>query len=339
MTEATEHEFTSLSDAGQFRRMRRLAENALAEHWNVHDASLRPLRHGENTTFRVDRANGERLVLRIHRHGYQADSAIRSELEWLTALGRDTDLIVPQPRPTAGGDPLGTASHHLVPHPRVCTLLTWTPGRFLDVRLTGSKLRLVGQLLAELHNHAERFISPSNGFDRPRWDRVGLLHNEAFWGSPFDAPLTDVECDQLAEALPLLDSRLRQLDATSNSRGLVHADLHQANYLFHGSRVNAIDFDDCGFSYWLYDLAVTLIPLQGRPNYVDLERALLDGYRNRREIAAEQWSYLQDLLVVRCVLVMAWTALRGTESANIASALEATTRHSALLVREWLTSQ
>lgn len=335
MSEMTDDEFIALSPGGQFRRMRHLAVDALEEHWDLGGASLTPLRHGENTTFRVDDNGGARFVLRIHRHGYQGDASIRSELAWLTALGTDTDLTVPQPQPTRGGEPLGETSHHLVPQPRLCTLLSWMPGRFLDARLTGHKLRLVGQLLADLHDHAERF-TPDRSFQRPRWDRIGLLHNEAFWGSPFDAPLDRAQSARFGQALALLDERLQELDATSNSRGLVHADLHQANYLFHRSSVYPIDFDDCGFGYWLYDLAVTLIPLQERPDYPDLERALLDGYRQRRQLSAEQWHYLADLLVIRCVLVMAWTARRGKENPNIGQYLAATTHHAARLVDEWL---
>jgi Ser/Thr protein kinase RdoA (MazF antagonist) len=40
--------------------------------------------------------------------------------------------------------------------------------------------------------------------------------------------------------------------------GLIHADLHLDNALFWRDDVRIIDFDDCGFGYWLYDIAVSL---------------------------------------------------------------------------------
>jgi len=40
--------------------------------------------------------------------------------------------------------------------------------------------------------------------------------------------------------------------------GLIHADLHLGNALFWSDEVRVIDFDDCGFGYWLYDIAFAL---------------------------------------------------------------------------------
>jgi Ser/Thr protein kinase RdoA (MazF antagonist) len=60
--------------------------------------------------------------------------------------------------------------------------------------------------------------------------------------------------------------------------GLIHADLHQENYLFHGKQVRAIDFDDCGYGPFVYDLAVTLSELEHRADYPTLRAALLAGY-------------------------------------------------------------
>ena len=44
--------------------------------------------------------------------------------------------------------------------------------------------------------------------------------------------------------------------------GLIHADLHYENFLFHDGVARAIDFDDCGWGFYLYDVAVTLWELE-----------------------------------------------------------------------------
>src|SRR5262245_25988595 len=94
--------FEALTYAGQVRRLRRLAERALGA-YGLGGARLAALTNSENMTFRVDAPDGERYVLRIHRPNRKSVAAIRSELLWLAALRRDTDLIVPDPVPSADG--------------------------------------------------------------------------------------------------------------------------------------------------------------------------------------------------------------------------------------------
>lgn len=49
--------------------------------------------------------------------------------------------------------------------------------------------------------------------------------------------------------------------------GLIHADLHLDNALFLPGGGRLIDFDDCGFGYRLYDIAVGLWELRHRDDY------------------------------------------------------------------------
>jgi Ser/Thr protein kinase RdoA (MazF antagonist) len=81
----TRKSFETLTHAGQLRRLRRLALAALAA-YDIPEPRLTALMHGDNTTFRVDLATGERYVLRIHRSAGKTPEVVRSELAWLAAL-------------------------------------------------------------------------------------------------------------------------------------------------------------------------------------------------------------------------------------------------------------
>ena len=163
--------FEDLTYRGQLRRLRQLALEALAS-YDLGDFTLRPIQHRENATFLV-RAGGCRYVLRVSRPGCKTQSAIRSELEWMDAIARDTDLVVRAPVVNREGQLLTVASTPGVPEPRVCALFRWVKGRFVSQHdLTGRHLVMVGRLMGRLHDHAAGFV-PSSGFTRIGLGRRG----------------------------------------------------------------------------------------------------------------------------------------------------------------------
>ncbi len=62
--------------------------------------------------------------------------------------------------------------------------------------------------------------------------------------------------------------------------GLVHADIRLANLLVDGEHVRVIDFDDCGFSWFMYDFATTVSFIEDHPR-----RARAEGTRGWRATA------------------------------------------------------
>jgi Ser/Thr protein kinase RdoA (MazF antagonist) len=52
--------------------------------------------------------------------------------------------------------------------------------------------------------------------------------------------------------------------------GLIHADLRLANLMVDDQGLTAIDFDDCGFGWWVYDLASALSFIETDPRLPEL---------------------------------------------------------------------
>jgi Ser/Thr protein kinase RdoA (MazF antagonist) len=70
--------------------------------------------------------------------------------------------------------------------------------------------------------------------------------------------------------------------------------------------VRAIDFDDCGWGHYTYDLAVTLSELRWRPDSAALRAGLLRGYRAVRPLSTGYERYLETFQGLRMLLLVLW---------------------------------
>lgn len=300
--------YEALTGAGQVRRLRRVAHDALAAR-GVAVRRLVHLFHGENTTFRAETEVG-RLVVRIHRRAYQTPETIDSELAWLHALS-DADIPVPAPMPTPDGRLRQTLDGIGLDGPREVVVFRWLSGRFFKVP-TAHWFRATGALAARLHAHARAWTRPP-GFARGAWDVDGLVGDAASWGAPLEGvPLVPDERQRADQALERVRETLATLPRDPTHFGLVHADLHRGNVLLTGGEARAIDFDDCGDSWWVYDTAVTLAPSPASPNVEPPLRAWLDGYDTIGEpFPRDQLRALPALLAARRMGIASWLVSRS----------------------------
>ncbi len=317
--------FEALTRRGRLRRYRQMAYAALEE-YGLADARLTFIRHSGNVVFRAvaphldhvpacsERYLSNHFALRMHQPDYQTDAAIQSELEWLAALRRDTDLAVPEPVRTLASDLSVEVRIPGVPKPRRCSLLRWMKGRMLTKGLRYRHLRAVGRLMAGLHEHATVW-QPPVGFSRPRYDWDGLFGDNDF---------IKVRSSQIRSRIPrayheafeCLTDRVRQvmevLGEGPDVFGLIHADISLGdNVLFEGGEARVIDFDDCAYGYWVFDIGVALSSLSGETVSPELRGALLDGYSEIRSVPEEQWVYLDLFVAAWYAFEMAWAAAGG----------------------------
>jgi len=297
-----------------------LAEGAL-EAYGVEDAALSHICHAENTTFRVDRRvpgiqeAGEpyvpgRYLLRLHRPGYQTAETIGSELEWMAAIRRDRGLAVPDPVPNLEGGLLSVVEVPGVPEPRVCSLLKWLDGRFHERKPRERHMEALGDLMAELHDHADRWKPPPS-FERARWDWNGLFMEPGPTREDY-RPVWDGLPDRIRGLYEdVAESTRHAMDALGEGPevfGLVHADMHLGNVLFKDGTARAIDFDDCGPAHRIYDIAVVLQDYRRHDDWQALKDSLLASYTTRRPLSDAEIGHLEMFMNGRCVSVMLWAA-------------------------------
>jgi Ser/Thr protein kinase RdoA (MazF antagonist) len=277
--------------------------------WTLSPAtSISLLNVSENATFALSDPRGRELVLRLHRIGYSSLEEIRSELAWMEALRRDGVIQTAPPVPGADGDAVQLLESRAGAAARFAVAFERLPGQEPDSRDAVRWFERLGELTARMHGHAKSWARPPE-FRRKRWDFDAMVGPQGFWGSwraaiGLDEPGVEI----LETALDLIRQRLERFGESAEVFGLVHADLRLANLLVDGTHLRIIDFDDCGFSWFLYDFATSVSFIEHEPIVPDLLRAWCKGYRRTRPLSALHQAEIPTFVVLRRILLTAWLA-------------------------------
>ena len=219
--------FDQLPESEKVERYERLARRALTA-YGLEDADLRYLGQSANIVFRVQTDDG-RWALRMCNPGRDHRILMR-ELLWLVALCRDTDLSVPEPVIMRTGDLFRSVSMPGLSGFRACMLFRWVKGQFED-ELSSDHLRAVGGFTATLHKHAETFRWPEELAPvKISAETVGDNVPRATLKSHYSGD----ETESLLATIPIIQRSMRSLGKGHDTSGVIHGDLHQWNYLFHG---------------------------------------------------------------------------------------------------------
>jgi Ser/Thr protein kinase RdoA (MazF antagonist) len=277
--------------------------------WGLsNETELTLLTISENATFRAaDPASGRDVVFRVHRPGYHSLAEIASELAWLAALSSEGVVNTLKPVLQSNGDLIadvddnGTTRHVVA--------FKFLPGYQPDEDddLPGWFVKL-GAITAKLHAHSRDWKRP-RGFQRKTWNFETMLGATPHWGDWRDAlGLTSDGRRVLQDTAELLRERLADYGEGPAIFGLIHADLRPANLLADGDRLSVIDFDDCGFSWYLYDFAASISFIEHEPYVPDLLDAWIDGYTSIAPLSDEDMAMIPVFIMLRRMLLTAWIA-------------------------------
>ena len=292
--------------------LRVIAERALDE-WDICAVELELISVSENTVFRVDTNTGETYVLRIHRPGYHTLAELNSEQQWTAALKR-AGIGVPLPRLTR--DCRGYA---IVPVPgsmeaRHVGIVEWFEGVTLssimaqtpDEKALALHFDQLGRIAARIHNQAVSWQIPED-LQRHAFDADGLMGDAPFWGPFWILPeLKAAERDHILNARRVIHRTLSDYGKGEGTYSLIHADLHPHNLLVNGDQLHVIDFDDAGFGWHQYEIAVALDAYRKPPHFEVARDALIAGYRSERALSDAAIELLPMFLLIRSLALLGW---------------------------------
>jgi Ser/Thr protein kinase RdoA (MazF antagonist) len=172
-------------------------------------------------------------------------------------------------------------------------------------------------------------VGPPRGFDRPAWDYEHSIGAGGHWGRWQDGLGIGREERRLLDRLDAaIAARLEAYGQGSDRFGLVHADIRLANLLVDGPYVRVIDFDDCGFAWFMYDFATTVSFMEDHPRVPELRDAWLEGYRSVAPLDAADEAELDTFVMLRRLLLVAWIGSHhtfATEAAELGAGFTAGT--------------
>jgi Ser/Thr protein kinase RdoA (MazF antagonist) len=311
--------YAELTRLGQLRRIRHLAEVALRS-YGLRGAHLTFLRYWANITYRVD-VPGQpppkggpgpyvpnRYLLRVLCTNHW--DVAKGEMTWLAALSRDAGLPVPAPIPTLAGELVTRIAARGVPEGRLVSLMRWVDGRRLTTGLRPGHFQAWGRMVARLHEFAAGW-QPPEGFQRFVWDWEGLLGGRGF-GCTVEE-LVDSMPELLQEPFQIVSHEARAvmeaLGQGPDAYGLIHADMCPENVLFKAGEAVPIDFEDCGFGYWLWDIAVALCQQPWTEAWYRQRDAFLEGYARVRTLPESQLRHVDLFLAVQYATAVLWASM------------------------------
>ena len=184
-----------------------------------------------------------------------------------------------------------------LPEKHACTIQQWVAGRQNNRQeINQEQARHVGTLIARLHQ-AGRAFGKRKGFVRPRWDLDGL-RGGALNIKPelVRTSLSSEQCEILDIVADEVHAVMLHLGEDKDAVGLIQGNPQAQHMHFGENDVVAVDFDLCGWGYYMYDLAIFMHDLKERPDFSLLKGALIEGYRSIHPLPEEQLRQLNKFM-------------------------------------------
>jgi len=298
------------SYAGVLNTFNEVAKKSLGLYPKLTNANIELLNYSENATYLVRNfAKNEKYILRVNRPGYHTKEEIESELLWLKSINRDSPIIVALPFPGSNWEDVQEVYLHDEPAPFYCTLFAFLGGESPSEENEQElivQFENLGEITAHLHNHSINWKPPQT-INRWSWAYENVIGDNPIWGRWQDGKgITPERLELFQKVTEVIKHRLDQYGKSHDRFGLIHADLRLPNLIIEDKVIKVIDFDDCGFSWYMFDLSTSLSFIEHKPIVPELIRAWVKGYRKVRPLSKQEEDEIPTFILMRRLMLIAW---------------------------------
>lgn len=217
-----------------------------AELIGVERSCIKPIGGFENVVFSYTQ-DGEERILRAAHCSHRSAALIASEMHFMNYLAiNGVSIAGPIPFPSGSFiEEIGEGDGLFV-----LSLFKKAPGAHIDSshESWGSELfERWGAITGKMHALAQSYRLPEGMTPRP--------HQE---GEGEGTPVTGDEPIRLLERWKQVSAEINMLPREAGAYGLCHRDLHMGNFFVHEGEIIGFDFDDCGYDYYLQDIAMAV---------------------------------------------------------------------------------
>jgi Ser/Thr protein kinase RdoA (MazF antagonist) len=230
--------------------MKNVPLNIAASLYDIPESAMQPLRGGYSNHVYGFRRDGRNYVLRLMPPGDETDVGLqKSILAWMAHLAAH-GASVPAPLPSQNGELM-----EVIPSPEgewLAATYTQAEGILSEEipfdRWDADQFQLLGKSIGRVHAIARDYVPPQ-GSKIPDWEVGGNMFSDSIKHETW-----------LKEKQSHVLEQIRALPRSADAYGLVHCDLHFANFFVDipNRVVTLIDFDDCAYGWFVMDIAVLL---------------------------------------------------------------------------------
>jgi Ser/Thr protein kinase RdoA (MazF antagonist) len=218
------------------------------QRYGIAPGEIRLLDGFESFMYEFQRGGWE-YILRLAHSIRRSEGLILGEVHWINylvaggapaaqAIRSAQDRLVELIEDDQGGHFLATAFVKAQGKPP--WEVGWTPELY----------ETYGQLLGRMHALTQHYQVAAPAWRRPEWDDDLMLDAER--NLPASEAIAVERHQQVVD-------HVQSLPKEAGSYGLIHFDAHAANLLIDESgSITLFDFDDCLYSWFIYDLAIVL---------------------------------------------------------------------------------